>query len=93
IGILGGYFVGVKMLHINETFFIKNMLEFTDFSDLLCGLIKSFIFGFLIVTISCYQGYTADNGAEGVGKATTEAVVISCIAVLVSDFFLSIVLF
>ncbi|MBI1871515.1 MAG: ABC transporter permease [Chlamydiae bacterium] len=93
VGILGGYIVGVKMLHINHTFFIQNMLDFTKVSDLMNGLVKSSVFGVLIAIISCYKGFTTENGAEGVGIATTEAVVFSCISILVSDFFLSIILF
>ncbi len=93
IGILGGYVVGVKMLHVNQTFFIQNMLDYTKVSDLLNGLVKATVFGILISIISCYKGYNAENGAEGVGLATTEAVVFSCVSILVSDFFLSIVLF
>lgn len=93
IGIVGGYLVGVKMLHVNQTFYIKNMLDFTTVSDMMSGLVKATIFGVFVSVISCYKGYTASNGAEGVGIATTEAVVFSCITILVSDFFLSIVLF
>jgi phospholipid/cholesterol/gamma-HCH transport system permease protein len=93
IGILGGHFVGIRMFHINETFFLKNMLDFTNVSDLVIGIIKSIFFGMLVAGISCYKGFTAENGAEGVGLATTEAVVYSCIAILVSDFFLTVVLF
>jgi len=93
IGIMGGYYVGVKLLHINQTFFMTNMLDFTEIYDLLSGLIKSVFFAMLIVTISCYKGFTTEHGAEGVGKATTQAVVFSCISILISDFFLSIILF
>lgn len=93
IGITGGYLVGVRMLHINEVFFIQNMLNFTKTSDLMNGLIKATFFGVVVAVISCYKGFTAENGAEGVGIATTQAVVYSCIAILVSDFFLTVVLF
>lgn len=93
VGILGGYVVSVKMLHVNRTFFIQNMLDFTETSDLMSGLSKSVFFAVIIAVISCYKGFTARNGAEGVGIATTEAVVYSCISILVSDFFLSIVLY
>ncbi len=93
IGVLGGSIVGIKLLHINQTFFIKNMLDFTSNGDLKCGLIKSVIFGITIAIISCYKGFYAQDGAEGVGKATTQAVVSSCISILISDFFLSIILF
>lgn len=93
IGIMGGHFVSIRMFHINETFFFKNMLDYTTASDLMNGVMKSVVFGMLVAGISCYKGFTADNGAEGVGIATTEAVVYSCIAILVSDFFLTVVLF
>ncbi|MFC1668196.1 MlaE family ABC transporter permease [Chlamydiota bacterium] len=93
IGIIGGYFVGVHMLHINQTFFLENMLDFTTVGDLLCGLTKALFFALIISMICCYKGYYAKNGAEGVGKATTEAVVLSCITILISDFFLSIILY
>jgi phospholipid/cholesterol/gamma-HCH transport system permease protein len=93
IGIYGGYLISVQMLHVNKTFFIQNMRDFTTTSDLMSGLSKSVFFAALIAIISCYKGFTAKNGAEGVGIATTEAVVYSCISILVSDFFLSIVLY
>lgn len=93
IGIVGGYIVGVQMLHINKTFFMQNLLDFTEVTDLMSGLAKSVMFAMLIAVISCYKGFNAENGAEGVGVATTEAVVYSCISILVSDFFLSILLF
>ncbi len=93
IGIIGGWVVGVKMKGINPVFFMKNMMEFVQPSDLVNGLVKSVVFGIIIAVVSCYEGFHAEGGAEGVGKATTEAVVASAIIVLVSDFFLSIVLF
>ena len=57
------------------------------------GLLKATFFGLLVAVIGCYKGFVAKNGAEGVGIATTEAVVYSCISILVSDFFLSVILF
>ena len=93
IGILGGYAISVHLLMINKTFFLSNMLEYTGAEDLFNGLIKSVVFAVLIVVISCYKGMTCKNGAEGVGKATTEAVVASCISILIVDFFLSIILY
>ncbi len=93
IGIVGGWIVGVKMKGINAVFFIKNMMDFVKPSDLVNGLVKSVIFSIIIAIVSCYEGFHAEGGAEGVGKATTEAVVVSAIVILISDFFLSIVLF
>jgi phospholipid/cholesterol/gamma-HCH transport system permease protein len=93
VGIVGGYFIGVKLLGINATFFLKNMRDFTEVTDLANGIIKSVFFSLIIVMVGCYKGFTADGGAEGVGKATTESVVVSCICILIADFFLSIILF
>ena len=93
IGIVGGYLVGVKMLGINAVFFVKNLQEFTGVTDLANGVIKSVFFAVIIAMVGCYKGFNAGGGAEGVGRATTEAVVVSCISILIADFFLSIVLF
>ncbi len=93
VGIGGGYVVGVKMLNINSTFFMKNLRDFTEVTDLANGLIKSLFFAVIIVLVGCYKGFTTQGGAEGVGRATTESVVISCISILVADFFLSLILF
>ncbi len=93
IGIVGGWVVGVKMKGINSVFFIKNMMDFVKPSDLINGLVKSVVFAMIIAVISCFEGFNAEGGAEGVGKATTQAVVASAIVILISDFFLSIVLF
>ena len=93
VGIVGGWVVGVKMKGINPTFFIKNMMDFVKPSDLINGLVKSVVFSIIIAIVSCYEGFHAEGGAEGVGKATTQAVVSSAIVVLISDFFLSIILF
>lgn len=93
IGIVGGYVVGVEMLGINATFFMKNLREFTEVEDLANGIIKSVFFALIIALVGCYKGFTTEGGAEGVGKATTESVVTSCITILIIDFFLSIILF
>jgi len=93
LGIVGGYFVGVKHLSIPAAPFMKAMVQYTDFLDLRDGLIKSCFFGLILSVISCYKGYTAGKGAEGVGTATTEAVVLSSVLILVSDYFLTAWLF
>lgn len=93
IGIAGGYVVGVEMLGINATFFMKNLREFTEVQDLANGIIKSVFFALIIALVGCYKGFTTEGGAEGVGKATTESVVMSCITILIMDFFLSLILF
>src|SRR5216684_1735338 len=92
IGIGAGYFVGVYLLGIEPTYLWNNMLKYTNTSDVVIGLIKSFIFGGIIAMIGCYKGMTCGEGAEGVGRATTEAVVFSSITILITNFFLTLVL-
>ena len=93
VGIVGGYIVGVEMKGINATFFIENMLDFTTAADLVNGITKSIYFSGVIALVACFKGFTCSEGAEGVGKATTEAVVFSCIVILILDFFLTVLLF
>jgi len=88
IGIAGGYVVGVNMLGINSTYYLRNMSEYMCPWDIMGGLIKAFIFGTIIAIIGCYKGFNTEGGAEGVGRATTGAVVTSCILILIVDFFI-----
>ena len=89
IGILGGYFVGVKVLGTNPVTYINQSINNTEVSDIWYGLIKSLVFGAVVGLIGCYQGFNTEGGAEGVGKATTGAVVVSCMLILILDYFLS----
>lgn len=89
IGIIGGYFVGVVVLDTNPTVYMRRTVDYLELSDIYYGLIKSSFFGMAISLISCYKGFYAEGGAEGVGKATTGAVVISSMTILISDYFLS----
>lgn len=93
IGILGGYLVGVHLLGINGAYFMWNLRQYTGIEDLIDGLVKSLYFALIISSVACYKGYNTSGGAEGVGRATTQTVVISSISILIADFFLSIVLF
>jgi phospholipid/cholesterol/gamma-HCH transport system permease protein len=93
IGIVGGYLVTVVLLGANPVAYLDNTFRFMDLSDLMSGIIKATVFGFLIALIGCQQGYHAGGGAEGVGRATTRAVVLASMAVLISDFFLTKLLF
>jgi phospholipid/cholesterol/gamma-HCH transport system permease protein len=93
IGIVGGYFVGVTLLGINSGTYIQSMLDLVTADDLYNGLFKSVIFGLLLAVISCYQGLQTAGGAEGVGLATTRAVVLSAIAILIFDYILTAMLF
>jgi phospholipid/cholesterol/gamma-HCH transport system permease protein len=92
IGILAGYFVAIFLLEVNGTYYMANMVRWTQMRDIIMGLTKAFCFALLIVFISCYKGLNAREGAVGVGKATTEAVVDSSLAVLISNFFLTMLL-
>jgi phospholipid/cholesterol/gamma-HCH transport system permease protein len=92
IGNVGGYIVGVGICGIDPGIYVEKMRSFVDPLDLLHGTVKALVFGFLISGISCYKGYKASNGAEGVGRATNESVVASIVTILVLDYFLTIIL-
>jgi len=92
IGIGAAYVVAVYLLGIEPTYIWHNMIRYTDVTDMLSGLIKSFIFGAVIAIVGCYKGLSCPQGAEGVGHATTEAVVYSSITILISNFFLTMIL-
>jgi phospholipid/cholesterol/gamma-HCH transport system permease protein len=89
IGITGGYFVGVKVLGANPVTYINNSINYTEVTDIWYGLVKALVFGAVVGLIGCYKGFNTEGGAEGVGKATTGAVVISCMLILILDYFLS----
>jgi phospholipid/cholesterol/gamma-HCH transport system permease protein len=89
LGILAGYFVGTQVLDISEAYYVHNMLTFTGVRDIKMALTKGFFFAILIAFISCHQGLNAKEGAVGVGRAPTEAVVIGSLSILVVNFFLS----
>ena len=93
LGILGGYFVGVILLKINSGMFIANIIEMVDLEDIFHGLTKSVFFGLILTHIGCYKGFYTTGGAEGVGKSTTQAVVLSSVLILVSDYFLTSIMF
>jgi len=93
VGILGGYFVGVHILHVNAGVFIKNITRYVDLEDIYNGLIKAACFGLILSLIGCYKGFNTRGGAEGVGRSTTEAVVLASIMILISDYFLTAIMF
>jgi phospholipid/cholesterol/gamma-HCH transport system permease protein len=92
VGIGSGYLVGVYLLGIDPAYSWYNMLRYTSSADLTVGLIKSVVFGGIVAMIGCYKGMSCREGAEGVGQATTEAVVYSSIAILIVNFFLTLTL-
>ena len=91
-GIASGYFVGVHMLGIQGPYYLDNTIKYMMPKDIIMGLTKGFVFGMVIVFVACYEGLNTREGAVGVGRATTEAVVRGSLAILVSNFFLSMLL-
>jgi phospholipid/cholesterol/gamma-HCH transport system permease protein len=93
IGILGGYVVGTRSLGFNSYAYIKNTTTNLHFDDVTSGLIKAAVFGFIIAIMGCYHGFHSRGGAQGVGRATTNAVVSAAILILAANFALTSLLF
>jgi phospholipid/cholesterol/gamma-HCH transport system permease protein len=93
VGIAGSYFVGVDLLDINRGDFVNNIYKMLELNDIYSGLVKAAFFGLVLSVVGCYKGFNTTGGAEGVGRATTQAVVISSITILVSDYFLTAIMF
>ncbi len=93
IGIMGGYVVGTRSLGFNAGAYLKNTVDFLEFSDISSGLIKSAVFGFIIALMGCYHGFNSKGGAQGVGRATTNAVVSASIFILCANYLLTSLLF
>lgn len=89
LGIFGGLVVSVYELDLAPGFYWNDVLGSLEFADLLSGLGKSFCFAFFIAVIACHNGLSARGGADGVGQATTNTVVLAAVSVLVSDYFLT----
>lgn len=85
---LGGYLVASKQAGVSSIMFFNSVREFLKIDDVTGGLIKSIVFGVIIVLVCCRAGLKAEGGAAGVGRASTSAVVISIIAIYVSNYFL-----
>jgi phospholipid/cholesterol/gamma-HCH transport system permease protein len=93
IAIFGGYVVAITSIGVTPHTYTQSLKDFFLLKDLWSGLIKAFVFGGIIGTMGCYYGFATEGGAEGVGMATTRAVVASCVLVLISDYVLANVLF
>lgn len=89
IGILGGYLVGVLRLDFNAATYLANTVDFLEPWDILSGLVKAAVFGFLVALMGCYHGMNSGRGAQGVGRATTNAVVSASVLILASNFLLT----
>ena len=92
MGIFGGYLISVYFFNMAPAAYFDPMPLHITMFDLLTGIVKSFVFGVLIMSISCYKGMKTTGGAAGVGKATTSSVVISYCCILLSNFFLTMAL-
>jgi phospholipid/cholesterol/gamma-HCH transport system permease protein len=93
VGIFGGYVIGVKLLGIGEGTYFGEMANYVRLQDITEGIYKSLSFGALIPWVCCYKGYYVGFGAEGVSKATTQAVVLSSVLILFWDYILTSALF
>jgi phospholipid/cholesterol/gamma-HCH transport system permease protein len=93
LGVGGGYLVGVKMMGTNPVVYSQNTFQFLHMNDVWSGLIKAAVFGLILTLTGCVRGYYTSGGAEGVGRATTAAVVSASLIVLLTDFFLTKLLF
>jgi phospholipid/cholesterol/gamma-HCH transport system permease protein len=92
VGIYGGYLVAVKLLGMSAGTYFGEMQTFVDWADISTGLWKAFCFGIIVTWVCTYKGYYCGHGAEGVARATTQAVVLSSVLILVWDYFLGTVL-
>lgn len=88
-GISGGYIIVEHVLHLNPEQYVANVTQLTKMTDIMGGLIKSCCFGIILALIGCYKGYYAYGGARGVGRATTQAVVLSSVLILITNYFLT----
>jgi phospholipid/cholesterol/gamma-HCH transport system permease protein len=93
VGIFAGYLVGVKFLRVSWGTYFGEMAYYIDTKDIVEGIYKSLSFGVLITWVCCYKGYHAGFGAQGVSKATTQAVVLSSVLILIWDYFMTSVMF
>ena len=93
IAIFGGWVVAITSIGVSSHTYTQSLKDFFQLRDLFSGLIKAFAFGGIIGTMGCYYGFQTEGGAEGVGVATTRAVVTSCVLVLISDYLIAHVLF
>jgi len=92
-GMLGTYIISVHYLGIDSGMFMSGITQYVDASDITHGLAKALVFGLMFSLIACYKGYYVTGGARGVGVATTNAVVISSVLVLISDYMMTAVMF
>ena len=93
VGLAGGWLIGHFSLHMSTAFFVNHALHYVELRDIGIGLLKSGVFGVLIVTIACSIGLNVSGGAEGVGLATTRSVVVSLLSVFIANALLTALFF
>lgn len=93
IGVFGGYLVGIHKLGFNPSTYLQSTYEFFEAKDVISGLIKAAAFGFIVSLMGCYHGYNSKGGAQGVGQATTNAVVSASILILCFNYLITELLF
>ena len=89
IGVFGGYLVSTQKLGFNPSVYLQNTWDFIETQDVVSGLVKAAVFGFLVTLMGCYHGYNSRGGAQGVGAATTNAVVSASILILSFNYFIT----
>jgi phospholipid/cholesterol/gamma-HCH transport system permease protein len=92
MGIFGGYLISVHYFGMPPTTYMEPIPEHVRYFDLMTGIIKGFVFGVIILTIACYKGLRTSGGAAGVGRTTTNAVVVTYCTILFTNFFLTLAL-
>ncbi len=92
-GILGGYIVFVYYFGLNPTDYLDGIRNFLELKDIIGGLVKAAVFGFILASVGCFKGYFTLGGAKDVGLATTKSVVIASVAILITNYFLAMLLF
>jgi phospholipid/cholesterol/gamma-HCH transport system permease protein len=86
---MGGFLVGTRRLDFNTITYINNTVDFLQFGDVISGLVKGAAFGFIVGLMGCYHGYNSGRGAQGVGNATTNAVVSASVLILAANYVLT----
>jgi phospholipid/cholesterol/gamma-HCH transport system permease protein len=90
MAVAGGYLVGVWLLGVDSGIFMAKVWDYTHVGDIMQGNVKAMVFGMVLTHIGCYKGYNTSGGAEGVGRATTEAVVASAVSILFMDYLITV---
>src|SRR5690606_6678911 len=93
IGVFGGFLVAVYKIGFNPYSYLQKTVTYLEYDDVESGLIKAVFFGMIVAVVGCYQGYRASGGARGVGQATTSAVVMASIMILLSNYVITTLMF